>query len=94
MSTASWDLWDNIKKSGILVNVVSESGKRKTGMEKNLWRMTKNFSHFVEDRFTIQEAQWKLSKINTKKMNTLAHYNQTAENQRKKHIQSSISVYW
>lgn len=34
MSTASWDLWDNIKKSGILVNVVSESGKRKTGMEK------------------------------------------------------------
>lgn len=34
MSTASWDLWDNIKKSGILVNVVSERGKRKTGMEK------------------------------------------------------------
>lgn len=47
MSTASWDLWDNIKKSGILVNVVSERGKRKTGMEKKICDEWLKISHIL-----------------------------------------------
>ena len=57
--------------------------KRKKWDGKSMQRMTKIFSHFVEDKYITSPV--KIRKINTKKMNTCSHYNYTAEKSKEKH---------